>query len=250
MSVVAIPSKGRPKLKNWALYQQAGMDFVVFVEPAEYALYKKENVPNLVQIAQNGAGISFVRNSILDWGKKNNISKLWMIDDDVTSFGIVQNKRCHRRGAEVLLEIERKTAEMPFALVGMQYRQYAWSTGKNNPYNINSKPVEVAVLLNIPKISWQYSYELAGKEDRDFCMQAIKHSSGVLRLNKYAFNCPDVGTNNGGLQDFYQANKDAEAAYKLQNTWAQFAEMKKQNKRIDCKLHMGKFAKSLAKEVV
>jgi len=249
LSVVAIPSKGRPKLKNWAMYKQAGLDCFVFVEPAEYAAYKKENVPNLVQIDKNDGGISFVRNAILEWGKRQGMQRLWCIDDDVTSFAVVKNQRCHKRGAEVLLDIERKTEQMPFALIGMQYRQYAWSTGKNHPYHINSKPVEVAVLMNLAKISWQYSYELAGKEDRDFCMKAIKHSSGVLRLNKYAFSCPDIGTNAGGLKDFYDSNKDAEVAHKLQKAWSPFAEIKKQNKRIDCKLHMDKFAKSLAKVV-
>lgn len=245
--VIAIPTKGRPQTKSWHMYHAHRYEFVHFVEPQDLEKYKSENVPNIHCLPDDDSGISVTRNRVIDWAREQGVQNLWMIDDDVNGFAVVKNRRCEKRGAEILQEVQEKVSGLPFPVVGLQYRQHAWSATK--PYRVNTEPAEVAVLLRISKITWRYSLNLAGKEDRDFCMKAIKYSPGVLRLNKYAFNCPDVGTNEGGLQEFYRQGHDAEMAKRLAATWHPYSKIRKRNGRIDCKLLMADFAHSLSRDV-
>lgn len=246
---VVIPSKGRPETQSWRMYEAQGYDFVHLVEPQDAAAYRKAGTPNLYVLPDNDSGISVTRNRALDWGRAQALDWMWMIDDDVNSFAYARNGKAHRRGAEVLAEVQQKVNSLPFPVVGLQYRQYAWSAADSKPYCVNSRPAEVAVLLRLPAITWGYNLGLPGKEDRDFSMQAIKHSAGVLTFNRYAFNCPNVGTNKGGLQDWYRAGKDAEQARKLAFAWHPYAELQTKAGRTDCKLLMADYARSLGRQV-
>lgn len=224
-----IPTKGRPQTKTYKLFQDAGIDFIHFIEPKEYNYY---NVPNKVSIGKNDMGIGYVRNFMLNYAKQNNYDWVIMCDDDVDHFGIYKNGNI-KKDANIWYEIKQKAEKLPFELIGINYRQLAW-TEKTN-YSINKKFVEVCVLLNISKIKWQYRPEFNLKEDRDFALQTIQKGNGILRFNKYFYNCPDVGTNNGGLQNEYKAKKDEESAFKMCKEWNPFITLKKKGDRIDIK---------------
>ena len=66
-------------------------------------------------------------------------------------------------------------------------------------------------------------------------MQTIKNGNGVLRFNKYFYNCPNAGTNTGGLQSEYKSKKDEENAKKMCYEWNPFITLKNKNGRIDMK---------------
>jgi ribosomal protein L24E len=224
-----IPTKGRPQTKTYKLFQDAGIQFIHFIEPQEIDKY---DIPNKVSILQNNLGIGYVRNFMLNYAKKNNHSWVIMCDDDVDHFGLYNNGNI-KKDANIWHEIKAKAEKLPFELIGINYRQLAW-TQKTN-YSINTKFVEVCVLMNIDKIKWSYRPEFNLKEDRDFSLQTIQKGNGILRFNKYFYNCPDVGTNSGGLQDEYKAKKDQESAVKMCKEWKPFLTLKNKGNRIDIK---------------
>jgi len=232
-----IPTKGRVKTKTYKLFLDAGIDVIHFIEPKEFDLY---DVPNKVSILKNDMGIAYVRNFMLEYAKKNNHEWVIMCDDDVDHFGVYNNGNI-KKDANIWHEIKQKVEKLPFELIGINYRQLAW-TEKTN-YSINKRFVEVCVLFNINRIKWVYRSEFNMKEDRDFSMQTIQKGNGILRFNKYFYNCPDVGTNPGGLQEEYKSKKDEETAFKMCREWNPFVTLKKKGNRIDIKADL----KSLAK---
>ena len=132
-----------------------------------------------------------------------------------------------------------------FELIGINYTQHAWHETK--VWSVNKKFAEVCVLMNVKKINWKYTKNT--KEDRDFQLQTIKNGYGVLRFNKYWFACPDVGTNKGGAYDLYKNKVDLQWANALVKKWYPFAKIVKKNNRIDAKVDIKGFAKSLNKIV-
>lgn len=245
-TTVYIPSKGRPTTKTHILF--AGHDFNIIhvVEPQDRTAYQNASVPNLLTLPDNNQGIAYVRNFIIDHAKSTAAQWIWMIDDDVQGFGYAKQGKTIKDTAKILSGFHSRVEQYRFPLNGINYCQYAWSysTGKIR-YQINKKTAEVCTLLYIPKITWQYRARLNLKEDRDFCMQAIKHSDGIIIDTHSWFACPGVGTNAGGLQSLYQQQRDHEAAAKLAAEWAPYTKLIKKKDRIDCKLDISAYAKSL-----
>jgi glycosyltransferase involved in cell wall biosynthesis len=238
-----IPSKGRPKTKTYKLFEDVGIKVFHFIEPNELLSY---DVPNIVSIQQNNQGIGYVRNFMLNYAKQNNFEWVLICDDDVTSFGIYNGKTV-KKDASIWFDILQKAQKLPFELIGINYTQHAWH--EKTSYSINKKFAEVCVLMNIKKITWNYRPEFNLKEDRDFALQTIKNGYGILRFNHYWFSCPDVGTNNGGLQDLYKAKRDEEAAKKMCYEWHPFVTLHKKNDRVDMKTDIKSLATHYKKTI-
>jgi hypothetical protein len=236
-----IPTKGRLKTKTYKLFEEANIPVYHFVEPQEYDLY---NVPNKINIQRNNQGVTYVRNFMLNYAKENNFEWVIFCDDDVVSFGIYNGKTI-KKTANIWFEILERAKKLPFELIGINYTQHAWHEKK--AYSINSKFAEVCVLMNVKKINWQYNPNT--KEDRDFQLQTIKNGYGVLRFNHYWFSCPNVGSNEGGLFDLYQSKKDIDWAKNIVKSWHPFAKLVNKKNRIDAKIDIKGYAKSLNKEV-
>lgn len=247
--LVCIPSKGRPATQSYKLYAAVGIEYRHFVEPQDQAAYEAAGTPNLVVLPENDKGIAYVRNYVINWAKKNNKEWIWMNDDDVKGFGIAIKGKTINQDAKVLLEVHAAVEKYKYPLNGLNYVQHAWSYSKRARYFVNKRPPEVCTLVYVPKVTWSYRGELNTKEDRDFCMQAIQNSNGVIISTHHWFSCPNVGSNKGGLQDMYAATKDHDAALRLRDAWAPFSEMVKKGDRIDCKLFYSEYAKSLGRTV-
>lgn len=240
---VAIPTKSRYNTKTYKIFQDAGFNVYHFIEPNEFNLY---DVPNKININKNNKGIGYVRNYILNWAKENNHSWVIVCDDDVEGFGIY-NGRTKKLTANIWQDIYEKSKELPFEIIGINYVQHAWH--EKSAISINKKFAEVCVLLNIKNISWIYRTEFNMKEDRDFCLQAIKNGNGVLRYNYYWFQCPNVGSNSGGLQNEYANKKDEESAKKMALEWHPFIKLQKKGNRIDMKTDIKKIAEHYKKYI-
>lgn len=241
--IACIPTKSRPETKTYKLFEEAGIMPFHFIESSQFELY---NVPNKININKNNGGISYVRNFILEWAKKNNQEWIIMCDDDVTSFGIYNGKTI-KKSASIWIEILEKAKKLPFELIGINYTQHAWH--EKTSYSINKKFVDVCILINTKKINWNYRDEFNTKEDRDFALQTIKNGNGILRFNYYWFSCPNVGSNSGGLQDEYKAKKDEETASKMCYEWNPFITLKKKGNRIDMKTDIKSLALHYKKQV-
>jgi len=224
-----IPTKGRLNTKTYKLFQDVGIKVYHFIEPQEIDKY---DLPNKVSILQNNKGIGYVRNFMLDFARENSFDWVIMCDDDVDHFGLYDKKNI-KSDASIWIKIYDKVKNLPFEIVGINYRQLAWT--EKTDYSINKKFAEVCVLLNVAKIKWNYREQFNTKEDRDFALQTIKIGNGILRFNKYFYNCPDVGSNAGGLQSEYKLKKDEDTAKKMCYEWNPFITLKNKNGRIDMK---------------
>ena len=241
--IVCIPSKGRPNTVTYRIFEEAGYEVYHFVEPQEVDAYKQ--VPNRIDIGENDRGVTYVRNFMLKWCQEKNIDWAWFCDDDVIGFGVYNGKTV-RKNAEVLKAVEKKAMQLPFEIVGLNYVQYAWTEKKN--YSINTKFAEVCILMNVSAIDWSYNEDT--KEDRDFAMQTIQNGHGVLRFNHVWFSCPNVGSNEGGLHDWYASKKDRDAAKKMALSWSPWVTLKKKGGRLDIKTDIKGFAKHCVRRVV
>lgn len=239
-----IPSKGRPTTKTHLLFEEVGIKVLHFVEPQELKAYSKKD--NVVSIEQNDQGIGYVRNFMLQYARDNNHDWVIICDDDVNGFG-VHKKKTEKTGAVIWKEIHEKAKSLPFELIGINYVQHAWHEKK--AYSINSKFVEVCVLMNVKKIKWNYRPEFNLKEDRDFALNTVKKGSGILKFNKYWLSCPDVGTNKGGLQSEYQAKNDEISAYKMIQEWSGYAKIIDKKGRVDVRLNIKKLAEDYKKQI-
>ena len=204
-----------------------------------------KQVPNRIDIGENDRGVTYVRNFMLKWCQEKNIDWAWFCDDDVIGFGVYNGKTV-RKNAEVLKAVEKKAMQLPFEIVGLNYVQYAWTEKKN--YSINTKFAEVCILMNVSAIDWSYNEDT--KEDRDFAMQTIQNGHGVLRFNHVWFSCPNVGSNEGGLHDWYASKKDRDAAKKMALSWSPWVTLKKKGGRLDIKTDIKGFAKHCVRRVV
>lgn len=238
-----IPTKGRLNTKTYKLFQEVGIEVKHFIEPQEIDKYQ---VPNKVSILENNKGIGYVRNFMLNYARENDFEWVLICDDDVTHFGEYIDTNI-RKDASIWFEIYNKAKKLPFELIGINYRGHAWH--EKTKYSINKKFAEVCVLMNVKKIKWDYRPEFNLKEDRDFALQTIKYGNGILRFNKYFFNCPDVGTNKGGLQDEYKAKKDEESAKKMCREWHPFVTLNKKGNRVDMKTDLKALSMHYKKQV-
>ena len=239
-----IPTKSRIDTNTYKLFDSVGIKVYHFIEPQEFNIYQ---VPNKINIGENNKGITFVRNFMLNYAKSINLEWVIFCDDDVKKFGYFcqKTKKTITTNASIWLNILEKAKTLPFEMIGINYCQYAWV--EKTTYSINKKFAAVCILINIKKINWEYNDNL--KEDRDFQLQTIKRGNGVLRFNYYWFQCPDLGTNKGGLQDMYKAKKDTEWAVNIVKKYHPFAKLQKKGDRIDAKIDISGFAKSLNKLV-
>tara|TARA_A200000159_G_C7335027_1_gene344693 strand:- start:2666 stop:3391 length:726 start_codon:yes stop_codon:yes gene_type:complete len=240
--IVCIPTKERPQTKTYKLFEEAGITPYHFIEPQDYDSY---DVPNKICIGKDNHGITYVRNFMLTWCKKNKHSWSWFCDDDITQFGKYDGKT-KKTDAYELHKVYDKAKRLPFEIVGIGTRAFAWTSKKS--VSINSKFVEGCVLMNTEKINWKYREDT--KEDRDFCLQCIQNGHGILRFNTIFFDTPVIGTNDGGLHEWYQTKKDHDASKKLVLTWSPWIKLKQKHNRLDIKADIAGFAKSCMRKVI
>lgn len=239
--VCFIPTKGRLNTKTYKLFEEAGIEVKHFIEPKEFNFYE---VPNKINIQKDNQGISYVRNFMLNYARENNHEWVIFCDDDVKSFGIYNGKTV-KKTAGIWNDILEKAKKLPFELIGINYTQHAWH--EKTSYSINKKYVEVCVLMNVKKIHWDYVKGM--KQDRQFCFETIRNGYGVLKFNHFWFSCPDVGTNKGGLYNEYKNKDDEKAAERLVKSYYPFAKLVRKKDRIEAKLDIKGFAKSLNKTI-
>lgn len=241
--IVCIATKNRFNTSTYKLFESAGYIVYHFVEPQDYERY---NVPNKVNILKNNQGLMYVRNFILNYAKKNGYNWFLMCDDDVTQFGKAIGTKCHIKEASIFNEILNYAEKLPFEIVALNYRQHAWSAKKK--YSINNAFADVCVLMNAQKIKWDFESDIPLKGDREFCLKAIKYGNGVLKFEKYFFNTPAIGKNQGGLYDIYKQNKDIEDVEKIVKMYYPYAKKILNNlKRIDFKFDFKQYCKDLKK---
>ena len=240
--ICCIPTKNRPSTKTHLLFQGSGIPVLHFLEPQDFDKY---TAVEKINILKNNQGIAYVRNFILNWARENGYDWIIMCDDDISGFGLYDNGNLKRDGS-IWNEIFEKASKLPFEVIGINYAHLAWCSDKI--YSINSALVEVCVLINLKKVNWSYRNEFCLKEDRDFTLQTVKNGNGVLKFNRYYFQCPTIGSNKGGLFDEYKSKKDEGSAVSLAKEWHPFVQVVKKSNRLDVKCNLKNLAKHFSKK--
>lgn len=241
-ALIYIPTKGRAgQVKTLGALGELNTQAMLVVEPQEAAAYAKAYPKNgLFILKENDRGIAYVRQQILDQARKLKAEDYWMFDDDIKAFYVrIGNKMKPLSAAEVLGECEKIfRAQKALAIGSLEYQQFAWATKKDF---IKGGYAEVAVFI-VPKNTrfQKYDATVAGKEDRDFVLQALANGFESVRIQKYAFACPKNGSNKGGLSEIFYAvsGKEEKASRALAAKWPGVVEFRiKPDGRPDAKIH-------------
>lgn len=210
---IFIPTKGRPDCqKTYNILIELGLQPILVIEPQEVNKHTLKGY-NFITLPDNNKGISFSRNYILDYARNKNFEYICMIDDDISQFGFIENKKRVPDNKAFLEALEYFKNSKTCGT--MQYNQFAWCQPKPIVYN---RGLEVVMFLYMPLLQNVY-FEEDTIEDRDFSLDIIlNHNVKTFRLNHLYFTCPSIGTNKGGIElNRYQ--KQIEWSQKMENKW-------------------------------
>jgi len=211
---VYVPSKGRPDSLTANQLRKAGMDFIIVVEPGDANEYSKKWEEHMLVLDRNNAGISYVRQAILNHAKSAKVKWFWMIDDDIMEWwkrsdGVSKTTQCTcvRSDISMLNELEciiesGENIHDQIGQVGLYHCCWACKPGNVPERSYNVGIVQV-VAMNASIIDIKYDSKMDGMEDQDFTLRLLYSGIGTLRFNHYAFKTPRKGMNKGGLYDHY-----------------------------------------------
>ncbi len=233
---VYVPSKGRSALSNktLGLLADAGIVANVIVEPQEVKSYEFQRGADhrIVSLPEDNRGLAYSRNQILRWSRsidhppRNFLSKdfgstwIWMLDDDISAFYKIIDRRCVKVSAKDVLIAAQQMAGHNVGQVALEYQQFAWSA--KDPWKKDSY-CDVAVCINTlagTSATPTYDPEVELKEDRDLTMQFIAAGMSTVRVTRFAFAAPKNGSNDGGLRGLYQTpGRERQAVDALVRKW-------------------------------
>lgn len=210
-----IPSKNRlDKPKTYNILKDLGLKPILVIEPQEENKAKELQF-NYLLLNDNDKGITFARNFILNYCRKNNIEYAVMLDDDINFFKrFFANKKGGMRDNTAFIDALKYFYKMKNCGT-MQYSQFGWASTEDVTYN---KSLEVVHFLYIPQLT-RINYTENTVEDKDFALQLIFAGYKPFMLKRLCFDVPSIGTNQGGLFDLYNSGKTAIWAQNFVNKW-------------------------------
>lgn len=238
-----IPSKNRlDKPKTYTILKELGLNPILVLEPQEEKQAKELNF-NYLLLDANDMGITYARNFILNYCRKNNIEYAVMMDDDILFF-----KRFFGNGIKGIKDNTAFIDALKYFYKAkncgtMQYSQFGWAQKKKVTFN---KSLEVVHFLYIPKLK-RINYTENTVEDKDFALQLIFAGFKPFMLNWLCFQVPSIGTNKGGLFDLYNSGKTAIWAKNFINKWGPeiTTVFREKNGRINVKINWSKVKKMI-----
>ena len=218
-----IPTKNRlNNEKTYNILKSIGLNPYIVIEPQEEDKAKELNF-NYILLPENNKGISFARNFILNYARKNKYEYICILDDDISKMGYIEknenvkNKLKQGRNYDNRAFIDALKIFMEYKTCGtMQYTQFAWNQIKPIVYN---RGIEVIWFLYMPLLK-DIIIEEDTIEDRDFSLDIIlNHNIKTFRLNHHFFCVPTIGTNSGGIESNTRELKQKYWAEKMQKKW-------------------------------
>lgn len=213
-----IPSKGRPECRSLKLLREQAIDAFVVVEPQDYAEYAKV-IPEkqLIKLPLNDMGIVYVRNHIRLLAIKRKCDWFFTVDDDLNGFYKKTGNRTAKTTELFMPKFLKMVEKMPSAIaaVGLEYNQHAWSATKP----VFNSYVEVFAGFRTSVVSGLAYDPKSAKEDRDFILQILAKGYKSVRFPDFAFGCPTIGSNKGGLYDAYRSKAFADGCHYMEKKW-------------------------------
>lgn len=245
---VNCPSYKRPRVET--------LDYLpfckVWVDNKEYDDYIKANPrhkENIISVPDGIQGnVCRIRNYILDKEFENGSEVVCIIDDDMKGIFYFENENGNAYNKKIVnpnqfLDFIEKYSimceELGFKLWGVNLNQDALSYRQYSPFSTNSVilgPFSCHLKNNI-----RYDEKLPLKEDYDLAIQHLNKYRGILRLNKFHYNCKQ-SKQAGGCATYRNYQREEEQLKMLQKKWGrrivkidktENSNQKKEKKEID-----------------
>lgn len=217
---VCSPSYRRPKVKTLEYLPFSR----VYVDPAEYARYKKENPGAEIIRCRSGVqgNVARVRNYILDQEFETGADAVVIVDDDMTRMGYFEGeKQRHTLPTEDFFEFIEK-----YTVMAQDIGAKMWGV------NVNFDPQSYRVCGPFSTLSFiggpfavflrgnqcRYDEELPLKEDYDMTIQQLNRYRIVLRINKF-FYVVKQSEQSGGCAAIRNLQKEKEQLELLRKKW-------------------------------
>lgn len=222
---VCSPSYKRPKVETFDY-----LPFVkVYVDNKEYEAYVDANKgfeDNIVSVPDGIQGnVSRIRNYILDEEFKNGADVVCIVDDDlkgIYSFEVEDGYAYKERlveADEFMLFLEKGSLlceEFGFKLWGVNLNKDALNYKHCLPFN--TKAVILGPFSCHLKNEIRYDEELPLKEDYDLAIQHLARYRGILRLNKFHYNCKQ-SKQAGGCASYRNYEREEQQLKLLEKKW-------------------------------
>ena len=172
---------------------------------------------NIFYYQKNNQGIAYSRNYILDYSRKNSFDYIVMIDDDVNCFYVKDSSgKLVKNNLGFIKALENFISYKNYC--GLEYQQFAWCQNSEFTYN---RSVEVCLMIYVPAIPEHIRFDPNSKEDKDFAIQIIKNGQKTMKMNNISISVPKIGTNKGGLNDWYKNQGDKLASEYMLKKWGE-----------------------------
>jgi len=226
---IYIISKGRAYNPLTAkIFEKAGIDYLVAVEPQErdeYVAALGENRVLVLPFSNLGLGSYPARNFCWEHSKNLGHRYHWLFDDNIKEWFKWQNrKRVKLEDVQsALVFVEKYVEKNKIDLGGLERKTFSVTVPKT-PFRLNSHVYSTLLIKNSLPYRWRLKYN----EDIDLCLQVL-HNGGST-ANCIYYLAEKVATSakmKGGNQtELYKGNdpkKNLLKAKMLEAVWPQYA---------------------------
>lgn len=246
MAPIYVPTRGRVHTaRGPGVLLHSGLTPTLVVEPAQAAAYAAA-WPSCRQLVLplDDQGIAYARRAIKDDAHQRGVPYYWQLDDNVDGFRWRHERQLlPATAAMVLGYIEHLVSRyQQIALAGPDYQQFAvFPTAEFTP---NSRVY--ACVLSSTTVPVLYRDQVSGKEDVDYCLQALSAGWNTLLVHTVAMCKPRMGsTTVGGLAEWYRAGRHEQVAQTLCELWPFHVELTKKPMGLDARVAWGHFTQPL-----
>lgn len=206
---IYIISKGRykkPKTAN--ALKKLDIDFKIVVEPKEFKEYKKiidskKIIVTPENFSEKGFGSIPARNFVLDYSRKKQEKKHWILDDNLDGFGFQKNGRRinSKTNGDFLRQCEIFVDRYSnIKISGIRYRFH--HNYVKSPYYLNTRIYSCILIDNSIKHRWRGKYN----EDTDLSLRVLKDGDCTLLFTWCYCNKVATQTMKGGNTDSIYKN--------------------------------------------
>lgn len=222
---ICSPSYKRPKVETFEY-----LSFVkVYVDNKEFDDYIKNNPgfeSNIISVPDGIQGnVSRIRNYILDEEFKNGADAVCIIDDDMKGIYHFEMKDGYAYYQEIVEEKEFYDFLLKGCLLCEEFGFKLWGVNLNKDalnykhcLPFNTKAVILGPFSVHLKNPLRYDERLPLKEDYDIALQHLSKYRGILRLNKYHYNCKQ-SKQKGGCATYRNYEREEQQLRLLQKKW-------------------------------
>ena len=217
--VVCSPSYKRPKVKTLEYLPFCR----VYVDPAEYSRYKKENPGADIVMCRTGiqGNVARVRNYILDQEFQSGADAVALVDDDMSGMGYHENGKQHPLSTGEFMPFLEKYTVMAYDIgakmwgVNVNFDPQSYRTsGPFSTLSFIGGPFGVFLRGN----ECRYDESLPLKEDYDMTIQQLNRYRIIFRVNKYFYKVKQ-SEQSGGCAAIRNLENEMAQLLALQKKW-------------------------------